>query len=50
MFVCDFITTVKICERGVYRMYYDIRFSFQGDVFMNFQALTDYVHENIFFC
>jgi len=50
MFVCDFITMVKICERGVYQMYSDIHFSFQGDVFMNFQTLIDCVHENIFFC
>jgi hypothetical protein len=50
MFMCDFITTVKICEGEVYRMYYDIHSSFQGDVFMNFQPLIDCVHESIIFC
>jgi hypothetical protein len=28
-------------------MYYDIHSSFQGDVFMNFQYLINFVHENI---
>jgi hypothetical protein len=50
MFGCDFITTIKICEGDVYWMYFDIHSSFQGDVFMNFQALTNYVHESIHFC
>jgi hypothetical protein len=27
-------------------MYHDIHSSFQGDVFMNFQALTNWVHES----
>jgi hypothetical protein len=49
MFVCDFITMVKTCEGDVYRMYYDIHSSFQGDVFMNFQAVINCVHESIFF-
>ncbi len=50
MFVCDFIVMVKIYERDVYRMYCDIHSSFQGDMFMNFQALIDCAHENINLC
>jgi hypothetical protein len=33
MFVCDFITTVKICEKVVYHMYYDSQCCFQCDVY-----------------
>jgi hypothetical protein len=47
VFVCDFIVAVNICEGDVYRMYCDIHSSFQGDVFMNFQALIYYAHESI---
>jgi len=47
MFVCDFIAIVKIFEGDVYWMYCDIHSFFQGDVFMDFQALIDYVHESI---
>jgi len=41
VFMCNFIAMVKICERDIYLMYHDIHSSFQGDVFMNFQALTN---------
>jgi hypothetical protein len=36
VFVRDFITIVKIYEGGIYRMYYEIHSTIQGDVFMNF--------------
>jgi hypothetical protein len=49
MFVCNFIALVKICEGDIYWMYRDIHSSFQGDVFMNFQALINCVHESINF-
>jgi hypothetical protein len=47
MFVCDFIAIIKIWEGDVYRTYCDIHSSFQGDVFMDFQALIGYAHESI---
>jgi hypothetical protein len=47
MFVCDFSAIIKICEGDVYQMSCDIHSSFQGDVFMDFQTLIDYVHESI---
>jgi hypothetical protein len=47
VFVCDFIAIVKICEGDVYWIYCDIHSSFQGDVFMDFQALIDFAHESI---
>jgi hypothetical protein len=49
VFICDFIAIIKICEGDVYRMYCDICSFFQGDVFMDFQAVIDYAHENIIF-
>jgi hypothetical protein len=49
VFVCNFIAMVKICERDIYWMYDDIHSSFQGDVFMNFQALINCVHGSINF-
>ncbi len=45
--LCDFIATIKICK---YHLYCDIHFSFQGDVFMNFQALINCAYESINFC
>jgi hypothetical protein len=45
--MCDFIATIKICERDLYWMYCDIHSSFQGDVIKNFQALINCAHENI---
>jgi hypothetical protein len=50
MFVCDFITIVKICEGGVYRMYYDIHSTIQSDVFMNFYALIMLMNQSINLC
>jgi hypothetical protein len=50
MCLCDFIVAIKICERDDYQMYCDIHSSFQGDVFMNFQTLINYVHESISCC
>jgi hypothetical protein len=47
--VFEFITLVKICEGDIYWMYCDIHSSFQGNVFMNFQALINCVHESINF-
>jgi hypothetical protein len=47
VFVCVFIIILKICEGDVYQMYYDNQYNFQGDVFGNFHALINYVHESI---
>jgi hypothetical protein len=47
MFVCDFSAIIKICEGDVYQMYCEIHSSFQGDVFINFQALINCVHQSI---
>jgi len=47
VFVCAFIAVMKICERDVYQMYYDNQYDFQGDVFRNFHALINSIHENI---
>jgi hypothetical protein len=49
MFVCDFIAIVRICEGEVYQLYCDNQCRFQGDVFTNFLALVNFVHENIYF-
>ncbi len=50
VFVYDFIIIVKICERDVYRMFYDSQFSFEGDVFINFKAFINTTHDNINLC
>ncbi len=47
--ICDFIPTMKICERDVYMMYYDNHYYFQGDVFGNFHTFVNNVHESISF-
>ncbi len=49
MIVCDFAAIIKICEGDVYQMYCEIHSSFQGDVFINFQALINCVHQRINF-
>ncbi len=49
VFICDFIATMKICEMDVYMMYYDNHYYFQGDVFGNFHAFINNVHESMKF-
>jgi hypothetical protein len=47
VFVYDFIVGVKICERDVYHMFYDMWSFFESNVFNNFIALINIAHENI---
>jgi len=47
VFVCVFIVVMKICEGDVNQMYYDNEYDFQGDVFGNFHALINSIHESI---
>jgi hypothetical protein len=47
MFVYDFIVVVKICEGNVYKIYCDIHFFFQDDMFMNFETSINCVFESI---
>jgi hypothetical protein len=49
MFVCDFIATTKICDRVMYHMCCDNQCCFQCDMFINFLALVNYIHENNYF-
>ncbi len=38
---------MKICERDVYHMFYDMWSSFESNVFNNFIVLINIAHENI---
>jgi hypothetical protein len=49
VFVYDFITIVKICERDVCHVFYDKQSSFEGNVFNNFTILINTTNENINF-
>jgi hypothetical protein len=41
---------VKICERDVYHMFCDKKFSFDDNVFNNFTALINISYESISLC
>jgi hypothetical protein len=49
IYVCDFIVLVKICEGDVYHMFCDHQSFFESNVFNNFIALINIVHENMSF-
>jgi hypothetical protein len=38
---------MKIYERDAYHMFYDMKFSFEGNVFNNFIAFFNIAHKNI---
>jgi hypothetical protein len=50
MFVCDFIATIKICERIMHDMYCDRQCCFQCDMFTSFLALVNSINENNYPC
>jgi hypothetical protein len=50
VFVYNFITTIKVGEGDVYRLFYDRQSSFEGNVFNYFITLINSVHKNINLC